>query len=79
MKARTMPIYDFLCKTCDEEFETLVLGGRQPACPKCDGEELVKQPSTFAFRAGAGIAMDAPSASSSKCAGCAGGSCATCH
>ena len=37
-----MPIYDFSCKSCGHEFEALVRGSKQPACPECKSEELEK-------------------------------------
>ena len=44
-----MPIFEYVCRGCSEEFETLVLGSRQPSCPNCDGCELEKQMSAFDF------------------------------
>ncbi len=35
-----MPIYEYACKSCQHEFETLVLGGRIPSCPACDSADL---------------------------------------
>ena len=37
-----MPIYEYSCKGCGHEFETLVLPGTVPACPSCNGQELEK-------------------------------------
>lgn len=75
-----MPIYELVCRGCGEEFETLVLGGRRPACPKCEGEDLEKLLSTFAFRSsGRRDVSPSAAASGSKCSGCSGGSCGTCH
>ncbi len=37
-----MPIFDFRCKACKQEFETLVRGGSSVACPECGGAELEK-------------------------------------
>ena len=42
-----MPIFDFRCLDCDEEFEALVL--KEPAtCPKCQSGRLEQQLSSFA-------------------------------
>jgi putative FmdB family regulatory protein len=30
-----VPIYDFRCEACGAEFEELVRGGEEPACPAC--------------------------------------------
>lgn len=35
-----MPIYEYVCKGCGEEFELLVRGQTTPKCPACDGADL---------------------------------------
>ena len=35
-----MPIYEYSCKACGHEFETLVLGRTQPECPSCQSRDL---------------------------------------
>lgn len=35
-----MPIFEFRCRTCKHEFETLVRGKKAPTCPSCEGEDL---------------------------------------
>lgn len=73
-----MPLYDFICHVCNQEFETLVMGNETPKCPKCQSTDLRKQMSRFAVRsADSGTAPS--SGSSSQCSGCPGGSCSTCH
>ncbi|MFH1965804.1 MAG: zinc ribbon domain-containing protein [Acidobacteriota bacterium] len=44
-----MPIYEYKCKECGENFDLLVLSGNQtqPVCPKCGAKDPVKQFSTF--------------------------------
>jgi putative FmdB family regulatory protein len=73
-----MPLFDFVCRACGKEFETLVMGSDRPACPRCAGTELEKQMSTFAFRS-KGEGERTVTGAGSKCSGCAGGSCGTCH
>jgi putative FmdB family regulatory protein len=34
-----MPIYDFKCRACNEQFEALVLK-KAARCPKCSSEDL---------------------------------------
>jgi len=76
-----MPLFDFVCRSCGEEFETLVMGNEKPTCPKCQSADLKKQMSTFSTRSGGTEtgAAGSSGAGGSKCSGCAGGSCSTCH
>lgn len=37
-----MPIYEYRCQTCEEEFEELVSPGETPACPECGTTKLEK-------------------------------------
>jgi putative FmdB family regulatory protein len=37
-----MPIYEYLCRQCNEEFELLVRDGQKPACPSCGQRRLTK-------------------------------------
>ena len=42
-----MPIYEYMCRTCDLHFEALVRGEAKPACPSCgstEGERLFSLP-----------------------------------
>ena len=43
-----MPIYDYKCRGCGEEFELLVLKGNVPACPACQNQDLEQLLSSFA-------------------------------
>jgi putative FmdB family regulatory protein len=44
-----MPIYDFRCRTCGEEFEALVRAqDAAPHCPSCRGTDLERLLSGFA-------------------------------
>ncbi len=43
-----MPIYEYACRGCGHEFETLVRSGSTPDCPKCSSTELEKKLSVFA-------------------------------
>ncbi|MGH7459883.1 MAG: FmdB family zinc ribbon protein [Longimicrobiales bacterium] len=35
-----MPIYEYICKSCKNEFEALILGKEQAVCSACGGKEL---------------------------------------
>ena len=56
-----MPIYEYVCPSCDHEFEELARSmsdGNSPNCPKCGGGKATRKLSVFAARQG-----EAPSAS----------------
>jgi putative FmdB family regulatory protein len=57
---RTMPIFEYICKECDHQFEALVYGKQKAECPKCHGGKLAPQLSVFAVSA-KGDATSAPS------------------
>ena len=35
-----MPIYEYRCKSCETEFEALVLKNAEPPCPSCGSRDL---------------------------------------
>ena len=43
-----MPIYEYRCRACAHEFETLVRSGDTPACPSCSATDLERLLSLFA-------------------------------
>jgi putative FmdB family regulatory protein len=43
-----MPIFEYICRDCHHQFETLVTASRTPACPSCRSQALDKQLSVFA-------------------------------
>ena len=43
-----MPIFEYICKKCDNRFELLVRASASPQCPQCNSKKLEKQFSTFA-------------------------------
>ncbi|MBN2183949.1 MAG: zinc ribbon domain-containing protein [Candidatus Krumholzibacteriota bacterium] len=58
-----MPIFEYKCCRCEENFEELVLSGSEPVtCPACGSSEVEKQFSAFSSSSG--------SSSSSKGSGC---------
>ena len=54
-----MSIYEYACRSCGQEFETLVRGSETPSCAQCSSTELDKKLSVFAAQSGA---ADVPSA-----------------
>jgi putative FmdB family regulatory protein len=43
-----MPIYEYACRSCGHEFETLVRASETPSCVQCASPELEKKLSVFA-------------------------------
>ena len=72
-----MPIYEFTCKKCGEEFEELVSsgGGDVVECPKCSATAVERRMSAFAFKSGGKFT---PSSGGSGCSSCSSSSCSSC-
>ena len=66
-----MPIFEYVCKECEHEFEALVFGKQKAECPKCQSRKLEPQLSVFAVSAKSGRA----SQSSMRAAAAPCGSC----
>ena len=72
-----MPIYEYICEECQEQFEKIVLNKQQEiACPKCSSKKAAIQLSVFSSAVGAGSPKSTPSSSGGG--GCCGGGC-SCH
>ncbi|MGD0883789.1 MAG: zinc ribbon domain-containing protein [Thermodesulfovibrionales bacterium] len=67
-----MPIYEYNCNACKEDFEKLVFGSQTIQCPKCGCDDIRKKLSTFGMRG-----VENPG--SSGCSSCSSGSCSSCH
>lgn len=75
-----MPIYEYKCNKCKNEFECLVFRSDETVCcPKCNDDCVDRLMSACNFKSSKDYSAPAASTSSSSCAGCAGTSCATCH
>lgn len=71
-----MPIYEYQCNTCSENFEKLVFGNMEIICPKCMSKEVKKKMSAFGMSG-----VDKPFAGGSSGCGsssCSKGSCSSC-
>jgi putative FmdB family regulatory protein len=72
-----MPIYEYKCESCDNEFETLVFGtDEQVCCPRCEGNDVKRLMSACGFKSGEAFT---PSSGSSGCATCSSTNCSSCH
>jgi len=49
-----MPIFEYICRDCNHEFEALVYGSQKADCPKCHSKKLAPQLSTFAVSSKSG-------------------------
>jgi putative FmdB family regulatory protein len=73
-----MPIYEYICKDCKNEFEVIrpmSQADAPMACAKCGGEDIKRKLSRFYAESG-GSAVAGTSAPS--CGSCAGGNCSCC-
>ena len=70
-----MPIFEYACNACGEDFEKLVFGNQSVTCPKCSSEDIRKKLSLFGM---SGVEKPV-SSGSSGCGSCSSGSCSTCH
>lgn len=80
-----MPVYDFLCRSCDHRFDDLVslaaVDGQR--CPECTSGEVVKLYSPFKVGASSRTSgMDATGGAClpgpARAGGCCGGGCGGC-
>lgn len=72
-----MPIYEFKCQECKEEFETIVFrSDEEVTCPHCKGKDIQRLMSACGFKSSGSFT---PSRGSSGCASCSSSSCSGCH
>ncbi len=64
-----MPIFEYVCKECDHEFEALIFGQQKAECPKCKSKQLEPQLSVFAVSAKSGAGSQ-PSMAAGPCGSC---------
>ena len=62
-----MPIYEYACHACGEEFEALVRSDTVPQCPQCHSTDLHKRLSVFATAAVTGEPPPAPAGPCGSC------------
>ena len=46
-----MPIFEYICQQCDNDFEALIYGSDEADCPKCHSKKLSPKLSVFAVSA----------------------------
>ena len=70
-----MPIFEYRCEECKEEFEELVFGSQEVDCPNCGSRSVSKKLSLFGMSG-----VEKPFAgSSSGCTSCSKSTCSSCE
>jgi putative FmdB family regulatory protein len=70
-----MPIYEYRCKQCEQEFEKYVPGASTVvACPGCASKQVMRKLSVFGLKTAGAFQPSAMSGGG----GCCGGGC-SCH
>ena len=73
-----MPIYEYRCNECEQEFERYVSGaGVAVECPACQSARVMRRLSVVS-RLSLGASSSMPAAGMSGSGGCCGGGCG-CH
>ena len=62
-----MPLYEYACRSCANQFEVLVRASQTPECPSCHGTDLERRLSVFAAHTAATPARSAPVAPCGSC------------
>lgn len=73
-----MPIYEYICEKCGNEFEILVFKNEEPVCPACGDNKPHKKMSSFGFSVGYKF-KPSSSGSGSGCSTCTSSDCSSCH
>ena len=72
-----MPIFEYKCDKCSEEFEKLVMGSNtEIECLKCGSKKATKKFSLFGMTGGE---KPASSSGGAGCSSCSSSSCSSCH
>jgi putative FmdB family regulatory protein len=72
-----MPIYEYICNDCSEDFDKLVMGSNpEISCPKCNSQNITKKFSLFGM---SGVEKPVTSSGGSGCSSCSSSSCKSCH
>lgn len=70
-----MPIYEYECIDCGNNFEQLVFSSNEKVrCTKCESTKVQKKLSAFGMKSGEKFVSSAGSA----CNSCSSGNCSTC-
>jgi putative FmdB family regulatory protein len=73
-----MPIYEYHCEKCGQDFECLIFGHDKPECSACRSKKVTKQMSACGFVSKGGGGETLSKSAGSSCSGCAATSCSGC-
>src|SRR5262245_11828823 len=73
-----MPIYEYVCMSCESHFEELVRHDESPECPDCGGVKVQRQRSGFSASKAKPAATVKTGGGPANFGGCGHGSCG-CH
>ncbi|AEB10098.1 FmdB family zinc ribbon protein [Desulfobacca acetoxidans] len=75
-----MPIFEFHCNDCGQDFEKLVFGsGEVVECPACHQTNCEKLMSACNAKVGFKLTSTSSGGKGASCTGCTATSCSTCH
>jgi putative FmdB family regulatory protein len=73
-----MPIYEYMCKKCGDEFEVLIFNkDERPSCPSCGAKRPTRKMSSFGFSAGQKF-KSSSTGTGSACGSCGSSNCSNC-
>ncbi|MBI2058906.1 MAG: zinc ribbon domain-containing protein [Nitrospirae bacterium] len=73
-----MPIYEYVCKKCDQEFEELLRSRDEVVkCPGCGTKKVSRRLSIVGFKSGSTF-VSASGGGGCGSGSCGGGSCGSC-
>jgi putative FmdB family regulatory protein len=70
-----VPIYEYTCNNCGNEFELLIRGEEKPACPTCGRAKLTRSMSVPAAHTAATRDPTCPAKNACGMPRCSGGGC----
>jgi len=71
-----MPIYEYKCTKCGEDFEKLVFGNQAVSCLNAALQKIKKKMSIFGM---SGVEKPFAGTSSASCSSCTKSTCTSCH
>jgi putative FmdB family regulatory protein len=72
-----MPIYEYSCDKCGNDFEVIVFRDEEPVCPACGNKKPSKRMSSFGFSVGYKF-KGSSSGTGGSCSSCGSSNCSSC-